>query len=191
MRENYLIQLTEVCADVLSKYISYGDTVIDATMGNGYDTLILAKLVGQEGKVYSFDIQQKALDITNNLVKEELGYVNNIVLIQDSHENINQYITDNVSAIVFNLGYLPGGNHAITTQIDSTMKAVEIGLDLLKKNGLISILIYEGHKEGKKEKEKLIEFGKSLDAKKFHVIILELINQKKTPPTLMLITKKY
>lgn len=189
-KDNLIVKLTQVCSMFLSKYVSEGDTVIDATMGNGMDTLFLAKLVGNKGKVFSFDIQQEALIRTKRLLEKEMMDTKNIYLINDSHTNIKNYVNEAVSAVAFNLGYLPEGNHKITTISESTIYALGISLDLLKKDGLVSVMIYPGHGEGIIEKDSVLKYARQLDAKRYHTLYLDMLNQSNLPPGLLLITKK-
>ncbi len=191
IRKNFLTQLTEINSHFWAQYISQGDTVIDGTMGNGVDTLKLIKLVGDEGKVYAFDIQKEAVNRTKNLLEKEK--INNgcFVLINDSHENICCHIHEHISAAVFNLGYLPGGDHSVTTESGSTIKALKDCLNLLKINGLISVMIYEGHEKGSEEKKSLLKFASNLDKQKYHTLYIDMINQNNQPPSLLFITRKH
>lgn len=190
LKQNFLLKFTQVNFDILSKYISKGDTVVDATVGNGYDTLNLVKLVSNTGKVYGFDIQKEAIENTEKLLTQQGMLHENIQLINNSHSMIDKYIHESVQAIVFNLGYLPKGNHNITTNAETTILAIKQGLELLKVNGIIALLIYSGHKQGKIEKEHIIKYGQSLDSKKYHVMMMNLLNHNNDPPCLMFITKK-
>lgn len=189
LKENFLLKFTKVNLEILSKYISEGDTVIDATVGNGYDTDSLLQLVGSTGKVYAFDIQEQAIGNAKKLLTQNNRSLHNIEFINDSHSLIHEYVNESVQAVVFNLGYLPTGDHNITTQVDTTLSAVEQSLELLEANGIISILIYSGHEQGKIEKERIIQFGESLDDKRYHVMMFRLMNQSSDPPCLMFITK--
>lgn len=188
--KNIIVQLTQVCSLFILKYVSEGDIVIDATMGNGIDTLFLAKLVGNKGKVFAFDIQEEAIQGTKRLLEKELSDNRHVFLIKDSHINMKSYVNNSVSAVVFNLGYLPKGNHTITTMSESTLTALKISLDLLKKDGLLSVLIYPGHKEGTNEKDMILNFASQLDTTRYHTLYLDMINQGNFPPSLLLITKK-
>ncbi len=190
MGDNILTQLTEVNSLFLAQYVSFGDTVIDGTMGNGIDSLKLIRLIGDEGKLYSFDIQREAVNRTEKLLIREKINKDCFVLINDSHENIYRYVSVPISAAVFNLGYLPEGDHSITTESRSTLIALKSCLNLLKKNGIISIMLYEGHLKGSKEKNSLLEFARNLDKQKYHTLYLNMINQKKQPPSLLFITRK-
>lgn len=101
--------------EVISKVVKKGDVAVDATAGNGLDTLFLAKLVGESGRVYAFDIQKEALENTRQrLQKEDL--LSRVELIRAGHENMEEYVPGHVSAVMFNLGYLPGGNHRVITR---------------------------------------------------------------------------
>ena len=147
-----------ICEKVCKKT----DIVIDATCGNGNDTLMLAKIAK---KVYAFDIQKKAIDNTKALLSK--NNINNVTLINDSHEYIDKYLDEykeKISLIIFNLGYLPNGNKSITTNYKTTIKAVKKSLLLLNGKGIILVTCYP-HKEGKKEGEELIKF---LNKNKLH-----------------------
>lgn len=172
---------------LLTEVISEGDIVVDATMGNGNDTVFLARAVGPTGKVYAFDIQQKALDAT----KERLGDLHTRAeLILDSHAHMNQYVSGGITAAMFNLGFLPNQeDHSIVTQPDSTVQALETALKLLKPGGMITIAVYDGHSGGADEREAVLGFVQHLDAKMYQVIRYEVANQQNHPPFLLIIEK--
>ena len=188
LRAKFINKVTEVNKIYLENIIQEGDVVVDATMGNGYDTVYLAKKVGENGKVYAFDVQEEALKSTTKKVnKEEL---NNVELILDGHQNMDKYVKEEVSCIVFNLGYLPRAKHQIITKADTTLEAIKKGLELLKPNGVMSIAIYSGHEGGMEEKNSVYEFVKNLDQNEFNVLESGFINQINNPPQLVLIEKK-
>ncbi len=211
MQENLIVRTTEFAMMILRQYISEGDHVLDGTMGNGLDTLELAKLAGiQQGKgqVYGFDIQQASLDAVSELLKKN-GYdyyvvkdqhrsienivpksEGNIYLFLDSHAHLDQYIEGQLSAAIFNLGYLPGGNKEITTEPDSTLMAVKKTTALLKQNGIVVIVLYPGHQKGKAEKIMLMDFMKLLNPSVFHAELIETVNQTEDAPCIALITRK-
>lgn len=176
--------------EVLQENIEAGDYVIDATVGNGHDTSFLANLVGKSGKVYGFDIQEQAIkNTTEKLTKE--NHIKQVELINDGHENINKYIsTENqIAAVTFNLGYLPSGDKDIITKGDTTISAIEQSIQLIKKRGVISIMIYYGHDGGLDEKKVVDEFVSNLPQDKFQVIMYKIVNQINNPPYLYLIQK--
>lgn len=174
--------------DIISTIINKGDKVIDGTAGNGNDTLFLAKLVGREGKVYAFDIQEEAIIKTRRRLidADELEQVE---LIQEGHENIDRYINEKVKGAMFNLGYLPGGNHKIITRPESTVRAIDKVLEKLLPGGIVTIVIYYGHEGGLEEKDKLLEYIKRLDNTIFSVIKIDYPNRQNNPPFLLTIEK--
>ena len=185
--KNY--QITGWVHHFLEDHVQPGDICIDATMGNGNDTALLSKLAGENGKVIAFDIQQMALDNTLARLKKE-GCPENYELVLSSHEEIANYADENsVSCITFNLGYLPGGDHAKATRAVSSIKAIETGLSLLKKKGLMTVCIYSGVDSGFDEKEAVLSYLKALDGKKYLVIVSEYANRPNNPPIPVLIIK--
>ena len=188
LRAKFINKVTEVNKIYLENIIQEGDVVVDATMGNGYDTVYLAKKVGENGKVYAFDVQEESLKSTTKKVnKEEL---NNVELILDGHQNMDKYVKEEVSCIVFNLGYLPRAKHQIITKADTTLEAIKKGLELLKPNGVMSIAIYSGHEGGMEEKNEVYKYTETLDQNYFNVLCTKFINQINNPPELLLIEKK-
>ncbi len=185
--KNY--QITSWVHHFLEDHVRPGDICIDATMGNGNDTALLSRLTGENGKVVAFDIQQLALDNTKEkLIKENCP--KNWELVLASHERMNEYAEENtVSCITFNLGYLPGGDHAKATKAISSIRAIETGLSLLEKKGLMTVCIYSGGDSGFEEKEAVLSYIKGLDAKKYLVIISEYANRPNNPPIPVLVIK--
>lgn len=173
---------------LLSSCIQEGDVAVDATAGNGHDTLFLAQLVGESGFVYAFDIQQQAVDATIERLKEH-GLENRARVILDGHEHLSKYVEDEVAGAVFNLGYLPGGDHSIITKGETTISAIKQLLSKLKIGGIIVLVIYPGHEGGKEERDAVIEFVSKLPQKCVHVLRYEFINQQNNPPFLIALEK--
>ncbi|RKJ14725.1 methyltransferase domain-containing protein, partial [Butyricicoccus sp. 1XD8-22] len=121
---------------LLSEVIEEGDIAVDATAGNGHDTLFLAKLVGKTGHVYAFDIQQEAIEATKVRLKEH-GLSDRSTVILDGHQHVENYVKDKIAGVVFNLGYLPGANHDIITKGETTIQAIDSLLGLLKVGGMM------------------------------------------------------
>lgn len=182
-----LLRVLPFAKYLLGETVIPGETVVDATAGNGNDTLFLAEHVGENGHVFAFDIQQAALDSTAT----RLGELNErVTLILDSHENVEQYIDGEIGGAVFNLGYLPYGEDlSIVTKPDSTIKALHTLLGMLKKGGIIAISVYEGHEGGKVERDALLDYVTILHQAEVHVIRYELINQRNNPPFLIALEK--
>ncbi len=153
-----MVDLMELHKHFILQHLSEGDVAVDFTMGNGNDTLFLAKTVGKNGRVYAFDIQESALISTEKRLRDNLDYVN-YRLICDSHHNVKQYVKEPIKAGMFNLGYLPGsGNKSVTTMRTTTMPAVEAAIELLAPDGVLIIAIYPGHAEGELEGKMLKEY---------------------------------
>lgn len=172
----------------IERFVEEGDWVIDATAGNGNDTVMLAKLVGQTGHVFSFDVQQVALDRTGEKLVG-LGLQDRVELLCDGHENLDRYVKDKVKAVMFNLGYLPRGDHNIGTRAETTITAIEKSLELMVVGGIISIVVYHGGDSGFDEKIKVLEYLEKLDPKKYLVMKTDFINQINCPPILLCIEK--
>ncbi|MBP7176531.1 MAG: class I SAM-dependent methyltransferase [Thermoclostridium sp.] len=168
--------------------VQTGDTVVDATMGNGYDTVFLAKLAGSSGKVYAFDIQQKALEQTEKRLKQE-GLLDRCILIQDGHQNIKKHVGEPVRLVVFNLGYRPGGDHSVCTSGETTMQAVLSAFELLMVHGLIILVIYHGGDSGFSERDYLMEQLPKLDPNTAAVMVTHFANLPNCPPILVCIEK--
>lgn len=175
---------------LLKGSVKQGDLVVDATCGNGNDTVFLSRLAGSEGKVLAFDIQAQAIQTTK--VKLEEQQLTNVELIHSGHEFVSDYVksTEEISAAIFNLGYLPKSDKKIITEADTTLKALQDMLKLLKKNGLIILVVYHGHPGGDVEKDALLDYLTKLDQKNYHVLNYGFINQKNNPPFILAIEKR-
>ncbi|CEO29038.1 tRNA (mnm(5)s(2)U34)-methyltransferase [Paraclostridium sordellii] len=189
IKAKYLTKVTDLNKVLLEDVIELGDIVIDATMGNGYDTKYLAEKVGENGLVYSFDVQEEAIKSTRKKL-EKSQLIDRVKLILDGHENMDSYIKEGVSCVLFNLGYLPRAKHQIITKPDTTIKAIEKSLEVLKPHGVVSIAIYTGHEGGMDEFNAVFEYVKNLDQTKFNVLNCNFVNQINNPPRLVLIEKK-
>lgn len=178
---------------LLQQAVSTGDIVIDGTAGNGHDTLFLAKIVEISGHVYSFDIQHSAITKTEQRLREN-QCLSQVTLIHKGHEMAKAEIpTDDygkVAAAIFNLGYLPGGDKNIVTKPETTIKAIQDIFSILKKEGIIVLVVYHGHNEGKKEKDALLDFVTTIDQSEAHVITYKFLNQKNAPPFIIAIEKR-
>ncbi len=170
--------------------IKEGAFCIDATAGKGNDTLFLAKLVGENGRVLAMDIQPAAIDASRMLL-EQNNVLQRVQLVLDGHEHLQKYAEkETVDAIMFNLGYLPGGNHAIATKADTTIQALEQGLELLKPLGMISLAIYHGGDTGFAERDAVLEWLKQLDNKRYTVLVTDFYNRPNNPPLAVQIIKE-
>ena len=184
MKKNLLTQTVSVAMTITRSYLREGDTAIDATCGNGHDTLALAQAVGRNGRILAIDLQEEAILASKGLLSAH--QIDNVDFVQGSFvhleehwrawmENMERGMTAEMAsapkAIVFNLGYLPGGDKKVTTRTEDTLVAVQQALSAI-------------------EREALLEFAKELPASRFHAAYVGFPNQKKNPPEILWITKK-
>jgi 16S rRNA C1402 N4-methylase RsmH len=173
---------------LLSNSLVAGDTVVDATLGNGHDAQMLLNIIGPKGFLYGFDIQSSAIQSSQRLLDEQTS--GNFKLIQDSHENLTSHISEPIKGFVFNLGYLPKGDKTITTEWKTTETALLQAMELLLPNGFISVTTYPGHENGREEDQSIETFFSSLDQKQFQIAQSQFINQQNNPPKLYWLTKR-
>ena len=157
-------------------HVQTGDHCIDATVGNGNDTVFLSGLVGEKGKVIGVDIEDQALENTRKLL-EESGVEGRVVLKQADHKDLlpvtHSLGWDQIALAMFNLGYLPHADKGITTKPKSTMGALDACLDLLCNRGAISIVAYRGHQGGKEEESVVHKWMSRLNSNRFNSIRFE------------------
>jgi len=173
-------------------FLKINDIVIDATCGNGYDSLFISQiLLPLKGKLYCFDIQKKAIESTYSLLKKNLTKKDfeNIILYNKSHDDFSKHIKTKVNLIIYNLGYLPKSDKTLTTKVETTLSSIQSSFNILSDNGAISITSYPGHEEGYKEEKALISFFSTLDNFKFSVCYHKWLNKEKAP-SLFWIEKK-
>lgn len=186
--KNIFKNAVQIAKIICRAKLSQGDIAVDCTMGNGNDTIFLCGLVGEKGKVYAFDIQEEAVSNTRKRL-QELNLLERTEIVLDGHQNIDKYVKGNVGLVIFNLGYLPKGDHAITTKKETTLEAVRKSMGLLKPNGIILLVVYSGHENGKLEKEALKNFTSTINQKEYNVSQICLTNQINSPPELICIEK--
>lgn len=177
-------QITSWCRRLISDHVHPGAFCIDATMGNGNDTELLCRLAGPSSSVLAFDIQPEAIAHTN--ARLEAAFPDgprNDRLILDSHARLADYASpESADCIVFNLGYLPGGDHHIATKTQTTLRALEQSLTLLKKGGLLSVCIYSGGDTGFEEKDAVLDWLSRLDPRCYLVLVTQYYNRPNNPP---------
>jgi len=185
--KNY--QITAWCHHFIRDHVREGDVCIDATAGNGNDTQLLCELVGDAGRVLAFDIQEQAITHTRKRL-QDCNLDKRAELFLESHINMRNYVADEtVSCIVFNFGYLPGGDHKLATRKESSIIALHEGLKVLKKGGIMSLCIYSGGDSGFEERDALLRELKELDGKQYLVVLSSYYNRPNHPPIPVLIVK--
>ncbi len=143
--------IVELSHEKALEFIGTGDIVIDATIGNGYDTCFLAESVGAEGHVFGFDLQKQAIVSTRSLM-QHAGMLDRLTLFHAGHEKMHTLLPrkyhQKIKGVFFNLGYLPGSNKSIVTNPESTIKALELAWQLIAIKGIISVVYYTAHRGG-------------------------------------------
>ena len=178
-----------IASDVLHQVIQEGDTVIDATLGNGHDTVMLAELVGPDGHVIGFDIQPDAVERTATRLQEN-GLLERCELYAEGHQNISNRVSPPVRAAVFNLGWLPGGDKSITTLWETTQVAITSALSLLVQGGVCTVCAYPGHEAGDRERFSLMDWLATLRPQEFNVLHHRFLNAGPGAPECFVIQKQ-
>lgn len=178
-----------IAHDVLQQVVHEGDTVIDATLGNGHDTLMLAGLVGETGHVIGFDIQPDAVERTRARLTEA-GLIDRCELYAEGHQHIAEHVHAPVRAAVFNLGWLPGGDKSVTTLWETTHAAISAALSLLEKGGVCTVCAYPGHAEGDRERFALMDWLSTLRPQEFNVLQHRFLNAGPGAPECFVIQKQ-
>jgi predicted methyltransferase len=146
-----MLRLTDHAHLLLRHTVKPGAWVIDATVGNGHDTLFLADLVGPQGRVFGFDIQQQALAVA----AQRLTGLPQVTLIHAGHEHLAERLPagtkGRIGAAMFNLGYLPGAEKELITRAQTTLPALDQALDALAAGGLVTLMLYSAHDGGADE----------------------------------------
>lgn len=176
-------------AELIKGALFAGACAVDATLGNGHDALWLCRLVGEEGRVYGFDVQTEAVERSRARLMDA-GVEERATLILDGHQNMASYVpAESADVVMFNLGWLPGAAHGVTTQTDTTLQAVNAALDTLKEEGLLTICVYPGHAEGAREREALLSWAQGLDEREYDTMLRCYLNQSGDPPLLIAVKK--
>lgn len=166
----------------LKEHVQPGAFCIDATAGRGRDTLLLCQLAGKKGKVLAFDIQLEAVASTRKLL-EENSMSNWAYVFLESHTNIDLYAEPKTAdAIVFNFGWLPGGDHTLHTETKTSLDAIQKGLKLLKPGGIMSLCLYYGKETGFAETDAILKYLETVDNQEYTVVVSSFANRPNCPP---------
>ncbi len=183
-----LLSPTAAAHRLLAEVILPGDAVMDATAGNGHDTLFLAGLVGESGRVDAFDVQEAAIASARARL-EDAGLSAWVGFHCESHALIGNHAEKGtVAAVMFNLGYLPGADHAVATGED-TLDALEMAARLLKVGGALSVVCYPGHAGGGEEAAAVEEWMAALAARRWRVVKHSALGTLRPAPFLIFAVK--
>lgn len=172
----------------LSQRVRPGDAALDATCGKGQDTLLLARLVGEGGKVWGFDLQPEAIAATRELLTRA-AVADRVELVQAGHERLADFVARPLCAAVFNLGYLPGGESSLVTAPESTLPALEQATGLLRVGGIATISVYTGHPGGAEEGGAVERWCAALSPRNFNVWRHRQLNRPDSAPYLILVER--
>lgn len=185
------LRLTELAQSAIQSVARPGDCLLDATAGNGYDTLFLARLAGPKGKVFAFDIQESALQSTAVRLQTQ-NHLAPVCLILASHERVEAGISGHwqgkLNAAMFNLGFLPKGDKNLVTQPHSTLAGLRQAWDLLAPGGRITLIAYHGHPGGSEEACLIRRWLESHDPERLRFQSLRP-RQRQRPPELFILDK--
>lgn len=181
MKDDFINNVNDFNSILINSFIKENFICLDATVGNGNDTLKILRALNGTGKIYGLDIQFNAIESTKALLASESSETE-VILINDNHEFLDKYIHEKLNFIIYNLGYLPGGNKEIKTEADSTLNSLKKSIDLLSDKGLILITVYLSHPGGMDEYRTIINYLSELNQRKYNVFKLQFINQKNNPP---------
>lgn len=188
-----LSSVTDWSHRLLAETLHPGDLAVDLTAGNGSDTIFLAEQVGSQGLVLAFDIQPPALLRTAALLRESgfdptlqqgrqpVEAETGVALIADGHEQLDAYLPRPPRAIIANLGYLPGGDKAMTTGAVTSLRAVEAGLASLMPGGRLVVVVYVGHPGGRDEGEQLESRLRALPPGEWETLKLQVCHRQLAP----------
>ena len=161
----------------MAAHIREGAFCIDATAGKGRDTLFLCRLVGESGRVLALDIQPDAVAQTRDLLTQE-GVAHRAEVVETCHSRIGEYAApDSVDGVMFNFGWLPGGDHNTFSHADTSVAAVKAALDLLRVGGVMTLCLYYGRQNGTAERDAILAFLPTIDHRRFTVIRGDFANR--------------
>ncbi len=174
----------------LQKYVPQGGFAIDATAGNGGDTELLCRLVGEHGRVLALDVQEQAVENTQKRLAEA-GFSAMSRVIRASHADLSQFVQpESADCVVFNFGWLPGGDHDVFTRKETSLPAIAQGLECLKQGGIMSLCLYYGRNNGYEERDAILNYVRSLDHRRYTVLVVDFANRINDPPIPVFIIKE-
>ncbi|PLX98809.1 MAG: methyltransferase [Desulfuromonas sp.] len=187
-----LLQVVPLSQSLLGDILRDGDLAVDLTAGNGHDTLFLSRCVGPTGRVISFDLQRAAIDKTVHRLDDagiEPVHIgppvpavwHNVLLINDGHERIGEYVDTSVKAAIANLGYLPGSDKKLITRPETTLKALNGIAERLAPGGRLAVVVYTGHAGGEVEAAAVAGWFAALDSLAWDVLHIDIHNRPQSP----------
>lgn len=185
--------ILERAKSLTAERIRPGDAVVDATLGNGYDAVHLARAVGAGGRLFGFDVQPEAIARSRRRL-EKHGLTDRAELVETGHEDLGETLPDGLrgrlAAVMFNLGYLPGSDHAVITEPETTVAALEETVDWLRTGGIATVVLYRGHEGGEREYQAVRSWAADRPQQRLRVLHYHFLNQQEKPPELIAVEKR-
>jgi len=181
---------------LVQERVQPGETVVDATVGGGVDTLFLARVVGVKGRVYGLDVQEAALDAARRRLSEapDAEALGAVTLTLRSHDELEAVLPlpahGAVGAAMFNLGYLPGAEDGVITQAATTLPALDAALRLLRSGGVVTVACYPGHEGGASEADAVAAWAAALPQAAYQAVTYRFANRPASVPYLIAVEKK-
>jgi len=176
-----------------ARALDAGEVAVDATTGNGHDTLFLAEQVGRNGRVFGFDVQSEAINQTRRRLREE-GHFGRVTLLHHGHANMASHLPDylhgRVATVMFNLGYLPGSSSDCVTQPETTVAALRNAMTVLRPGGVATVVSYTGHDGGREEARTVERWAAERSQRGVDALSYRFVNQQNDPPRLLVLEKK-
>lgn len=177
MENKFSLNALGLSHQFMAAHVREGAFCIDATAGKGRDTLFLCRLVGDSGRVLALDIQPDAVAQTTALLTGE-GVAHRAQVVQTCHSRLGDYAApDSVDGIMFNFGWLPGGDHTTFSHADTSVAAVKAALTLLRVGGVMTLCLYYGRENGTAERDAILSFLPTIDPRRFTVIRGDFANR--------------
>ncbi|MEM1269109.1 MAG: class I SAM-dependent methyltransferase [Bacteroidota bacterium] len=187
--ENLIGKATDEAHRLMALAVKPGDTVVDATVGNGFDTEQLARWVGPAGRVIGFDVQALAIHATRHRL-ERAGLADRVELHEAGHETMGDHVPDGLAAAVFNLGYLPRADKTIVTQPATTVPALDAAFERLRAGGLLCVVIYTGHNGGAEEAAAVEAWAQAIPSDAAIVTRMQRVNPQRPAPYLVTVQRR-
>lgn len=184
-----LLKPLAMAQEIVRQCISDGESVVDATLGNGHDALFLAKCVGSKGMVIGFDVQEHAVKSSTERLMEAAVPEGCFRFYCCGHEKLATHVESPLAAVMFNLGYLPHADKALITSARTTLPALEQALLLLRAKGVLTIMCYPGHEGGDREADAVEAWAQGLNRKLYRVLRYGMLNGPNQPAFLIAIEK--
>ncbi len=182
---------------ILETRLRRGDVVVDGTAGNGHDTVFLAQHVLPGGQVFAFDVQEEAIARTREQVASlglQATSADDIILHHAGHERMAELLPGalhgGLRAVMFNLGYLPGGDKSRITRTETTMHALQQALEWLAPDGVMTVVVYPGHEGGREEADMVERWTQLLPSAEFEAQRIGFVNFRPTTPFCLVVRKK-